>query len=91
MRYTYGDPNAERVILDDVIAPMVVADTGDLLPGPVDGVLDYSFGNFKLEVLATPAVVQVQPYAAGPAVVTVKSSAAPSACSARSSSHSTVG
>lgn len=54
--YSYADGNTERVHLDDVLAPLPVADVGDRLPGPVDGVLDYSFGNYKLEVLATPAV-----------------------------------
>jgi predicted extracellular nuclease len=61
VRYTYGDANAERVILDDSLAPMPPADTGDLLPGAVDGVLDYSFGNFKLNVLATPSIVDRGP------------------------------
>jgi len=45
------------VILDDAIAPVPPANVGDRLPGAVDGVIDYSFGNVKLEVLATPTVV----------------------------------
>ncbi|GIJ51618.1 endonuclease [Virgisporangium aliadipatigenens] len=57
VRYTYADANAERVILDDTLASAAQADTGDVLPGNVDGVLDYSFGNFKLFALATPAVL----------------------------------
>jgi predicted extracellular nuclease len=57
IRYTYPDPNAERVILDDSLATVPLVNTGDVLPGPVDGVLDYSFGNYKLEVLASPATV----------------------------------
>jgi uncharacterized protein len=61
VRYTYNDANAERVILDDGLAPTPVADTGDLLPGPVDGILDYSFGNFKFNVLATPSLVDRGP------------------------------
>jgi predicted extracellular nuclease len=61
VRYTYPDPNAERVILDDAIAPVPDADTGDFLPGPVDGVLDYSFGNFKLFVLESPSIVDRGP------------------------------
>jgi uncharacterized protein len=61
IRYTYADPNTERVILDDVIAPVPAADTGDFLPGPVDGVLDYSFNNYKLLVLATPSIVDRGP------------------------------
>ncbi|HEY0358742.1 MAG TPA: endonuclease/exonuclease/phosphatase family protein [Mycobacteriales bacterium] len=54
--YSYADSNPERVFLDDVLAPVPTAKVGDRLPGAVDGVLDYSFGNYKLEVLATPAV-----------------------------------
>jgi hypothetical protein len=57
VRYTYADANAERVILDDALARVPAANVGDRLPGAVDGVLDYSFGNFKLEVLATPTIV----------------------------------
>ncbi|HEY0487743.1 MAG TPA: endonuclease/exonuclease/phosphatase family protein, partial [Mycobacteriales bacterium] len=54
--YSYADSNTERVRLDDALAPMPAADVGDRLPGAVDGVLDYGFGNYQLEVLATPAV-----------------------------------
>ncbi|MDQ1678611.1 MAG: uncharacterized protein QOC93_3755 [Actinomycetota bacterium] len=54
--YSYADSNPERVFLDDVLAPVPTATVGDRLPGNVDGVLDYSFGNYKLEALATPAV-----------------------------------
>jgi predicted extracellular nuclease len=56
VRYTYQDPNTERVILDDVLAPIPVANTGDRLPGDVDGVLDYGFGNYKLLTLTRPTV-----------------------------------
>ncbi|MFJ9949714.1 lamin tail domain-containing protein [Kitasatospora sp. NPDC091207] len=51
-----GDANPERVILDDVLAPTPTATVGDTLTGATVGVLDYSFGNFKLLVTATPAV-----------------------------------
>ncbi|GAA0956303.1 endonuclease/exonuclease/phosphatase family protein [Virgisporangium aurantiacum] len=61
IRYTYADPNSERVILDDNITRMPAADTGDFLPGPVDAVVDYSFGNFKFNVLAAPTVVDRGP------------------------------
>jgi predicted extracellular nuclease len=56
IRYTYDDANTERVILDDALAKTPAANTGDKLPGNVDGVLDYSFGNYKLLPLATPTV-----------------------------------
>jgi uncharacterized protein len=51
-----GDFNPERVFLDDSLAPTPTVDVGDHFPGAVVGILDYSFGNFKLEVTATPAV-----------------------------------
>ncbi|HEY5835542.1 lamin tail domain-containing protein [Streptomyces sp.] len=54
--YQSGDPNPERVILDDVLAPTPTVNVGDTLTGATLGVLDYSFGNFELFVTATPAV-----------------------------------
>jgi hypothetical protein len=52
-----GDANPERVLLDDVLAPVPAANVGDRLFGATVGVLDYSFANYKLLVTATPAVV----------------------------------
>ena len=49
------DFNPERVFLDDSLAPTPTVNVGDRFPGAVVGVLDYSFGNFKLEVTSTPA------------------------------------
>jgi predicted extracellular nuclease len=49
------DFNPERVHLDDVLAPTPVVNVADRFPGAVVGVLDYSFGNFKFLVTATPA------------------------------------
>jgi predicted extracellular nuclease len=43
-----GDFNPERIILDDVIAPTPIVNTGDHFAGSAVGVMDYSFGNFKL-------------------------------------------
>jgi predicted extracellular nuclease len=51
-----GDPNPERVILDDVLAPTPTVNVGDTLTGATTGVLDYSFGNYALFVTATPSV-----------------------------------
>lgn len=50
------DPNPERVVLDDVIAPVPTANAGDTLTGATVGVLDYSFANYKLLVTSTPTV-----------------------------------
>ena len=47
------DPNPERIILNDVITggpTLPSANVGDTFPGATVGVIDYSFGNFKLEV-----------------------------------------
>jgi uncharacterized protein len=43
-----GEFNPERLILDDVITPTPFVNTGDTFTTAVTGVLDYSFGNFKL-------------------------------------------
>ncbi len=56
----YDHPNAMRVQLDDGIIgsdAMPKANVGDTLSGLTEGVLDYSFSNFKLEVTAPPTVV----------------------------------
>lgn len=50
-----GDANPERIILDDVIVNEPIANVGDSLSDVV-GVLDYSFGHFKLLITATPTV-----------------------------------
>jgi predicted extracellular nuclease len=43
-----NDFNPERLILDDVLAATPLVNTGDHFTTDVVGVLDYSFGNFKL-------------------------------------------
>lgn len=47
------DFNPERIILDDVLADTPDVNVGDTAPSAV-GVLDYSFGNFKLNVTTPP-------------------------------------
>jgi predicted extracellular nuclease/subtilisin-like proprotein convertase family protein len=48
-----GDFNPERVILDDVLISTPNVHVGDHFSGPARGVLDYSFGNFKLLITAS--------------------------------------
>lgn len=55
--YRSGDFNPERLILDDVLAPTPELNTGDGFETDPVGVLDYSFGNFKLFVTADPGRV----------------------------------
>ncbi|HEX9269742.1 MAG TPA: PKD domain-containing protein [Candidatus Limnocylindria bacterium] len=52
-----GDFNPERIFLDDGILGTPVVNVGDHFTTPVVGVLDYSFGNFKLNITAPLAVV----------------------------------
>ena len=52
-----ADFNPERIILDDTLAAMPAVDVGDRFATPIVGVLDYSFGNFKLLAAAPLAVV----------------------------------
>ncbi|TWD83869.1 hypothetical protein FB561_5038 [Kribbella amoyensis] len=58
------DSNPERVLLDDVLTPIPDAKTGDTVTapggGPLTGVLDYAFGNFKFLPTQTPVVVDGQ-------------------------------
>jgi predicted extracellular nuclease len=57
--YVTGDFNPERIILDDRIigaGVMPAANVGATLAGTVLGVLDYGFGNPKLQVTAVPTV-----------------------------------
>jgi predicted extracellular nuclease len=46
------DFNPERIILDDTLLPTPVVNVSDGFTTPVTGVMDYSFGNFKLNITA---------------------------------------
>jgi predicted extracellular nuclease len=52
-----SDFNPERIHLDDTLLPVPVVNVGDRFTTSVVGVLDYSFGNFKLNV--TTALTRV--------------------------------
>jgi predicted extracellular nuclease len=55
-----NDPNPERVILNDLITggpTLPSVNVSDSFPGAIVGVMDYGFGNFKLQVVSLPAVV----------------------------------
>lgn len=54
------DFNPERIILNDLITngpQLPNASVSDGFPGPLTGVIDYSFNNPKLEVISLPAMV----------------------------------
>ncbi len=44
-----GDFNPERIILDDSLRQLPFVNTGDKAEGPIIGVMDYTFGNYKLQ------------------------------------------
>ncbi len=50
-----ADFNPERIILDDALAVTPLAKVGDHFSAVI-GVMDYSFGNFKLLVTSTPTL-----------------------------------
>ena len=49
-----GDFNPERIFLDDLFTTTPNVDVADRFPGAITGVMDYSFGNYKLQALALP-------------------------------------
>jgi len=54
------DYNPERIILNDWISggPILpAANVGDAFPGTIVGVIDYSYSNFKLQVISMPTLV----------------------------------
>jgi predicted extracellular nuclease len=70
------DFNPERIILDDSLSRTPTVSVGDHFAEPVTGVLDYSFGNYKLQVTAPPVAVDDGPgrettRAAGPGELSV--------------------
>ena len=52
-----SDFNPERIILDDTLVATPPVKVGDGFTMPVIGIVDYSFGNFKLNVTSSPAAV----------------------------------
>lgn len=55
--YRPGDFNPERLITDDELVDAAPVNTGDEFTSDPVGVLDYSFGNFKLFLTADPGRV----------------------------------
>ncbi len=55
-----SDFNPERIVLNDLIAggpTLPAVNVSDTFPGVTIGIMDYNFGNFKLEVTSLPAMV----------------------------------
>ena len=56
-----NDFNPERIFVDDALAATPAADTGDTLTGMTSGVVDYSFGAFKLLATTAPIAAEGSP------------------------------
>ena len=61
-----GDFNPERIFLDDeiikhpsLLQTMPPAEVGDSIPNPIVGIMDYSGGNYKLQVNQAPVLKSV--------------------------------
>ncbi|MEO7777855.1 MAG: endonuclease/exonuclease/phosphatase family protein, partial [Fibrobacteria bacterium] len=52
-----GDFNPEKIMIDDALAATPTVNVGDAFTGPIVGVLDYQFANFKILPSSLPAVV----------------------------------
>ncbi|MEK6301176.1 MAG: C25 family cysteine peptidase [Acidobacteriota bacterium] len=55
-----NDFNPERIILNDLmtgVPDLPSVNVADSVPGAIVGVIDYAFGNFKLQVVSMPSVV----------------------------------
>ncbi len=50
------DFNPERIIIDDLLTNLPDFNVGDRFDQPITGILDYSFGNFKLQLTQPPSV-----------------------------------
>lgn len=55
IQVTATDPNPERIVVSDLLAPSAVANVGDRF-GNLTGVVDYGFGTYDLEPSSTPTV-----------------------------------
>jgi uncharacterized protein len=51
-----NDFNPERIIIDDLFTVLPDYDTGDRFTQPLIGILDYNYGNFKLQLTQKPVV-----------------------------------
>jgi len=58
------DPNPERIMLDDAYIMMPEIHVGAVFSEPVVGVVDYDFGNYRIQPLSKPVLSQNTPFKA---------------------------
>ena len=59
-----NDPNPERIMLDDAYIMMPEIHVGAVFSEPVVGVVDYDFGNYRVQPLSKPVLSQNVPFKA---------------------------
>lgn len=58
------DPNPERIMLDDAFIMMPEIHVGAVFSEPIVGVVDYDFGNYRVQPLSKPVLRQNTPFRA---------------------------
>lgn len=56
------DPNPERILLDDAFIVMPEIHVGAVFSDPIVGVVDYDFGNYRVQPLSKPVLEQKTPF-----------------------------
>lgn len=59
-----ADPNPERIMLDDAYIMMPEIHLGAVFNEPIVGVVDYDFGNYRIQPLSKPVLSQNVPFTA---------------------------
>ncbi len=57
-----NDPNPERIMLDDAFIMMPEIHVGAVFSEPIVGVVDYDFGNYRIQPLKKPVLSQNVPF-----------------------------
>ena len=57
-----SDPNPERIMLDDAFIMMPEIHVGAIFGEPIVGVVDYDFGNYRIQPLSKPVLSQNAPF-----------------------------
>ena len=58
------DPNPERIMLDDAFIMMPEIHVGAVFSEPIVGVVDYDFGNYRIQPLSKPLLSENTPFTA---------------------------
>ena len=62
-----NDPNPERILLDDAFILMPAVYVGAIFSQPIVGVVDYDFGNYRVQPLSKPVLSQNEALSPAPA------------------------